>query len=212
MTAPFLINCLKYLRAEFDMVGPDRDKGADGWIGDTAHQGRTSDHNPDALGRVLAIDIDVTGPWSAGTTLGTYVSFIVARCVSGQETRLEYVIFNRLIYSRTSGWKAEKYAGADPHTGHAHFSGRHDHTGQNSAASWALRAAAADQEETDMDVQDILNGLHRDLQRGPGHAAGADYPAGESGLHADIRVIADAATAQLDAKLDAILAAVKAIG
>lgn len=137
--APYLVACLSTLRAEFNAENPARDKGADGWIGDAAHQAETSDHNPDSQGRVLAIDIDVTGPWPADDGLAGYVSFIIGRCRSGAETRLEYVIFQRIIYSRSNNWRAGTYTGADPHTNHAHFSARHDHTGQSSTADWNLQ-------------------------------------------------------------------------
>jgi hypothetical protein len=46
------------LRLQVDDSYPDRDKSSDGWIGDTSHKARRSDHNPDAKGIVRAIDID----------------------------------------------------------------------------------------------------------------------------------------------------------
>lgn len=131
MTAAFLVPCLVTLRAEFNAIAPNRDKGADGWIGDAAHQSRTSDHNPDAQGRVLAVDIDSTGPWP--------VPFdgLVEKCRG--DDRLEYIIWNRRIASRDQGWTWRTYTGSsDPHTGHAHFSARHDHTGNTSTAPWGL--------------------------------------------------------------------------
>ena len=153
MTAPYLIPCLVELRSEFNAENPDRDKSSDGWIGDAAHQKEQSDHNPDSQGRVLAIDIDSTGPWPRDNTLDVYVAFIVDRCQNGVENRLEYIIRNRVIYTRTNGFKGETYTGSDPHTNHAHFSARHDHTGQSSTVSWEL-------EEVGMPTaQDIANAL-----------------------------------------------------
>lgn len=145
MPAAFLVECLYQLRAEFNAISPHREKGADGWIGDTAHQKSLSDHNPDVLGRVLAIDIDSTGPWPGG--FDHYVQHVVARQKTGADSRLEYVIWNRRIASRNSRWQWQTYTGTtDPHTNHAHFSARHDHTGNTSGNSWAL----ADQQEDDM--------------------------------------------------------------
>lgn len=129
MTAPYLVACLATLRAEFNELAPDRDKGSDGWIGDEAHQHEVSDHNPDSQGRVLAVDIDSTGPWPYDFTA-------MVESLRG-DSRLEYIIWNRRIASRDQGWTWRTYTGtSDPHTGHAHFSARHDHTGNTSTASW----------------------------------------------------------------------------
>jgi hypothetical protein len=131
MATPYLVPCLVTLRAEFNTVSPNRDKGADGWIGDIAHQARSSDHNPDSLGRVLAVDIDSTGPWA--TPFDGLVESLRG------DSRLEYIIWNRRIASRDQGWTWRTYTGsADPHTGHAHFSARHDHAGNDSTAPWGL--------------------------------------------------------------------------
>lgn len=131
MTAPYLVACLATLRSEFNALDPARDKGADGWIGDAAHQAEVSDHNPDSAGRVLALDIDMTGPWPA--PFGDLVESLRG------DARLEYVIWNRRIASRSQGWTWRAYSGtSDPHTNHAHFSARHDHTGNTSTATWHL--------------------------------------------------------------------------
>jgi len=115
-----LIDGLVVLRSEFDAVNPHRDRSSDGWIGDAAHQLRVSDHNPDSNGIVHAIDVDVDG-----VPMARIVSYIVGRCRTGAEDRLQYVIYRRTIWSRTWGWGARYYTGLDPHTGHAHFSARY---------------------------------------------------------------------------------------
>jgi len=131
VTSPYLVACLATLRAEFNALSPHRDKGADGWIGDTAHQARTSDHNPDSAGRVLALDIDSTGPWPDEFSS-------IVESLRG-DSRLEYIIWNRRIASRGTNWSWQTYTGtSDPHTSHAHFSARHDHTGNTSTATWHL--------------------------------------------------------------------------
>ncbi len=38
------------LREQIDDSFPDRDRASDGWIGDTRHAARKSDHNPDEQG------------------------------------------------------------------------------------------------------------------------------------------------------------------
>jgi len=46
------------LRDQVDTWFPDRRTASDGWVGDSRHSARKSDHNPDANGWVRAIDID----------------------------------------------------------------------------------------------------------------------------------------------------------
>jgi peptidoglycan hydrolase-like protein with peptidoglycan-binding domain len=132
----YLIDCLVQLRKEFNTLNPDRDKGADGWIGDEAHQAKDSDHNPDSLGRVLALDIDSTGPWPK--PFGDLISGLVGRCQRGDERRLEYIISNRHIYRHSQNFVQQDYSGSDPHTGHAHFSGRHDHYREDDISNWGI--------------------------------------------------------------------------
>jgi peptidoglycan hydrolase-like protein with peptidoglycan-binding domain len=114
-----LVNGLGFLRDEFNKINPKRDRSSDGWIGDDRHAATISDHNPDVAGDVYAIDVDVDD-----VPMGRIVAWIVARCRAGKEARLQYVIYRRTIWSRSWGWKARAYHGANPHTKHAHFSAR----------------------------------------------------------------------------------------
>ncbi|WP_080127741.1 MULTISPECIES: hypothetical protein [unclassified Actinoplanes] len=140
------------LRSEFNRLSPRRDKDSDGWIGDAAHSSRVSDHNPDRAGRVLALDIDSTGPWPQ--PFGDLVETLRG------DSRLEYIIWNRRIASRARGWTWRAYAGsADPHTGHAHFSARHDHAGNNSTAPWPLEDVV-----TPDDIEKIANAVYLKLK------------------------------------------------
>lgn len=127
----------KTLFAEFNTVAPGRDKASDGRIGDGEHSQNVSDHNPDETGNVgsqsdadranevHAADVDSSGPWPAGWSMERFVQFILARCRSGAERRLRYIIFNRRIWSASNGWREESYSGANPHDKHAHFSFRY---------------------------------------------------------------------------------------
>jgi hypothetical protein len=143
MATAYLVPCLAGLRDEFNRLGQHRDKRSDGWIGDAAHQATTSDHNPDAAGRVLAIDVDNTGPWPAAVTFDHIIDMIIGRCRSGREDRLEYVIWNGHIWSRSYGWVRRAYTGSSPHTEHAHFSARHDHHGESDRRGWNLLSLIA---------------------------------------------------------------------
>jgi hypothetical protein len=148
-TVVVLIPSLVQLRSEFDDIAPRRSKASDGWIGDTAHQQSVSDHNDDETGNVPihdadavhevhAIDVDSSGPWPDELTMEKVVQFLLARCRSGAEHRLRYVIYNRRIWSASSGWVQQAYAGASPHTEHAHFSASYDTAREASTASWHL--------------------------------------------------------------------------
>lgn len=151
MPSPYLIPVLVQLRTEFNELNPKRDKGADGWIGDPAHQAEKSDHNPDSKGRVLALDIDSSGPWAS--PFGAYVQWIVDRERAGITANLEYVIYNHYIASRDSSWHWVKYTGSsDPHVTHAHFSARHDHVNEGNTRSNLL-------ENVDMDEKTIATAV-----------------------------------------------------
>jgi hypothetical protein len=189
LTAPFLIPCLDALRAEFNTLSPKRDKGADGWIGDTAHQASASDHNPDPTGRVLAVDIDSTGPWP-GAPFTELVERIVDAHRAGTDRRLQYVIWDRHIAGISSTWHWEAYTGtADPHTGHAHFSGRHDHHGEADTSAWGI--------EDDMTPDQIATAVWS-----------ASWPEGGGRVNAGQR-LADAADQLTAAALDARLTALE---
>lgn len=132
-----LIASLAKLRDEFNNIAPGRDKASDGWIGDAAHAASKSDHNPDTDGAVHAIDVD-RDLRTPGLSMEKVVQFLLARCRSGQEARLRYIIFDRRIWSASSGWRQNAYTGANPHDHHAHFSGSYETAKERSVASWRL--------------------------------------------------------------------------
>jgi len=93
------------------------------WIGDTSHQAEQSDHNPDSRGIVHAIDCMCT--LAQGDE--------IVRWALADTRDLEYVIFNRTIWSRSSNFQPRAYTGSNPHVDHVHVSGKHGSTGENSA-------------------------------------------------------------------------------
>jgi hypothetical protein len=120
---PQLSKAAKQLREQFDDSYGDRDRLSDGWIGDTRHQAKPSDHNPDANGWVRAIDID-RDLYKGGKpdNMGDLVDQIRLACKSKSEKRISYIIFDGRICSNILNWKWRKYTGANKHTKHAHFS------------------------------------------------------------------------------------------
>jgi peptidoglycan hydrolase-like protein with peptidoglycan-binding domain len=122
---------LATLRREVNARWPNRDKRSDGWIGDANHQTRRSDHNPDPGGLVHALDVDKDG---------IDAILLVRRAI--RHPTVNYVIFNRTIWSRKSDFRPRKYTGPNPHTGHVHISGRHGGVHENSRVAWGITVGA----------------------------------------------------------------------
>ncbi len=143
-----LVPCLVSLRNEFNRLAPGRDKASDGSIGDSAHAGSSSDHNPDETGatpyedadsrnEVHAIDVDADLRRS-GWSMQKAVEVIVTRHRTGRDDRLQNVIYNRRIWSRTYDWANRPYNGSNPHDKHAHFSARYTTAAESDTSPWGL--------------------------------------------------------------------------
>lgn len=119
MAEYFLAPGLVKLRDEVNERYPNRDKTSDGWIGDTSHAARKSDHNPDwdDDGIVRALDIDISPDGRADADLRADV----LKAAVG-DPRVWYVISNGKIYSRTYNWVPRVYTGSNPHDKHVHVS------------------------------------------------------------------------------------------
>lgn len=116
-----LAKSLETLRAEVNAMAPHRSKASDGTIGDTAHADRASRHNPNAEGVVCGMDI--THDPANGCDIHALADALVLRLQQGGATNpdFEYVISNRMVASRKSGWIWAKYTGTNPHDKHVHF-------------------------------------------------------------------------------------------
>lgn len=126
---PRLVVSLRRLAREVDRLWPDRRGESDGWLGDTSHAARPSDHNPDGKGRVHALDV---------TAVGIVPTALVRAAVHHPST--EYVIWNRQIYSRWAEFTPRPYAGPNPHTNHVHISVSRSKVGRSSRQTWLSRA------------------------------------------------------------------------
>lgn len=137
------------LRDELNREWPLRDKTSDGTLGNASHAASRSDHNPDSRRVVCAMDIDED---LSGSKSKTYPRFnpgqpakaaLVDRLLSlakaGKLPQLAYVIYERRIYSRTYGWVAKAYNGANAHEHHVHISVRHEAQYADSTKTWNLR-------------------------------------------------------------------------
>lgn len=149
MSGWVLVPSLSALRSELNAIAPNRDKSSDGTIGDSVHQNRVSDHNDDEVGKVpirdadgvhevhaFDADVDLREP---GLTMEMIVQHVVARCRSGAEKRLRYVIYNRRIWEASNEWKQRAYSGDNAHTQHAHFSASYETSREADTSSWDLR-------------------------------------------------------------------------
>ncbi|MEU4386764.1 hypothetical protein [Promicromonospora sp. NPDC023805] len=135
----FLAPALEQLRAQINAAHPDRDKASDGWIGDTSHQARPSDHNPappDGIVRAYDLDEDLV----IGMTVVGEAQPLADALVRDPRTR--YVIYEgRICYGAhvtgvVHGW--QPYTGPNAHRHHIHISVRSTGGHDRDARPWAL--------------------------------------------------------------------------
>jgi hypothetical protein len=119
---PRLCKAGQQLRLQVDDSYLDRDRTSDGWIGDTRHSARPSDHNPDEQGIVRAIDIDRDLSGKAKPDLMPDLADQIRLCAKRGDKRISYIIFNGKISSSKKGWAWRPYSGINPHTKHCHVS------------------------------------------------------------------------------------------
>ena len=184
INTPASISLVDELNEAFD----GRDKTSDGTVGDLAHQGSVSDHNPDETGNtggkedsdtvneVHARDADIDVRRN-GWSMERVVQIILGRCRTGVEKRLDYIIFNRRIWRRSNGWVQELYYGSNPHDHHAHFSFRYGSGSttanpENITSGWGILDAIAAEERdkakensvSAQDVRDYFNSANQAIQ------------------------------------------------
>lgn len=127
-------------------------------LGDKAHQGEVSGHNPDDTPGVKAElqDSDNKPEYrSLDVMIGSAFTKadadrLVAAMVADADARrrLYYIIWNGYIWSRSHGWVKRKYTGSDQHTNHVHFSGWMDD--DDNTASWSAVGSTNSGGEDDM--------------------------------------------------------------
>jgi hypothetical protein len=118
---PKLCKAGQQLREQFDDAYGDRLRTSDGWIGDSKHSARKSDHNPDEQGWVRAIDIDRDLSGKPKPDVMPYVADQL-RILAKTDRRIAYLIFDGKIASAKSFWRWRKYKGINQHRSHLHCS------------------------------------------------------------------------------------------
>jgi hypothetical protein len=119
-----------------------RRKKPDGWIGDTAHQGRASGHNPDDTpgskpawdgdpdSTAEVRDLDVKANLGDGVDGQDLVDHLIR--LPGLATVIRYLIHRGHIYHQRNGFTAVRFAG-DPHNEHVHIEGAWAQAADNNA-------------------------------------------------------------------------------
>jgi len=107
---PRLCKAGQQLRLQVDDSYPSRDRTSDGWIGDTRHSSRTSDHNPDSKGIVRAIDIDRDLSGKKKPDLMPDLADQI-RHAAKSDKRIAYIIFNGKIASSRLGFHLLEHGG-----------------------------------------------------------------------------------------------------
>ena len=120
---PHLCKAGETLRDQINERYSSRLTDSDGWIGDTKHSSRVSDHNPDAKNGniVRAIDIDRDLSGKAKPDLMPYLADQLRVCAK-KDKRIAYIIFDGKIASKKSLWRFIPYAGSNKHRAHLHIS------------------------------------------------------------------------------------------
>jgi hypothetical protein len=133
-----LARSLQTLREQVNADHPHRSRKSDGWIGDTRHSARQSDHNPNAARVVCALDITHDPP--------TFDSYNFAEILrSERDHRINYVISNGRIFSAAKRWVWRPYEGSNKHDKHVHISVHQDPARYDDPSPWSLRSTRVSQ-------------------------------------------------------------------
>lgn len=154
------MSSLLVLRDQVDVIAPRRSRASDGLVGDSAHQGTNSDHNPHyvaGVGSNIVTALDLTHDPAHG--FDSYRFAEVLR--QARDRRIKYVISNRRIFSsyasgNRAAWAWGPYTGSDPHTNHVHTSVL-DAPISDTRTPWNLEGFAADMTPSQQYIQHVLN-------------------------------------------------------
>lgn len=134
---------LEQLLLQVNAKWPNRSKLSDGTKGDDAHALRKSDHNPNALGVVCAMDI--TNDPATGVVSRQLAEMLIA----SRDVRIKYVISNKQICSGVGSqfpWIWRSYTGVNAHQKHMHISVRSPAQFYDDKTPWNLTGAVVEAE------------------------------------------------------------------
>lgn len=118
-------------RDQLDRRFPNRDKGAEGTIGDTSHKASASSHNPDETGNpeysdhdkvdeVRAADFDKDLRDVHGVTMEQLVQHWITLLRAGEMWWIRYLIYAGRIWHRRDNFVTRVYTGSNKHYDHVH--------------------------------------------------------------------------------------------
>lgn len=209
MTTWYLNPALTNFRDAVNAAYPFRDKESDGTVGDEAHQGTSSDHNPDPAGEPDAGSVDA---WDMDVEVNgkgkPYVDDIeeLKRIFQNHESS-RYWIHNREIASRSDNWRRRPYTGSNTHEKHVHWNTREAF--ENSEAPWPVEE---EMEQTEKLINDTgsanrtvgnvladVENIRNWLVSAPGASTLGVPPAGSVGA-----ILLEAASNPPDVEIDVI--------
>lgn len=180
-----LVPALQEFRVQINALCPHRDKDSDGVIGDYNHQKGDSSHNPDDTGKgnaewdsdpdgkqeVRAVDIDVDFR-TPGVTASRLVAHLIKYAKNGTFWWIRYIIYNRKIYSRSTGFAARDYGGSNPHDKHIHINNDYTQAADNvHGVNYRLDELVEEvvteaeiQRVSDLAAQKVIAALAKELQ------------------------------------------------
>lgn len=145
-----VVPCLNEARDQLNARFPGRDKTSDGSIGNLAHQGSPSSHNPDrtgnpewrdgdALNEVRARDFDADLRDPGGVTMEHVVQLWVRLARAGKLPFVRYIIFNRRIWHVRDGFTTRAYTGSNAHDKHCHVNSEYSQAADTARGTdWGL--------------------------------------------------------------------------
>lgn len=144
-----------------------------GTIGDDAHAGRDSEHNPEKAGPLpgqKAGEVDAGDFMLGRGVTGADLDELFDGLVGSRDPRILYVIHDRVIVSSVvQPWVRRPYHGSDPHTGHVHLSVNDRYADNTSDWHWEALVART------LTLADVKTRLPDHLQLGDDDDAWPGY-------------------------------------
>lgn len=146
-----VVPALKEGSEQLDEAFPNREHGAEGFVGDQSHQQEASSHNPDESGKPEYSDHDGRNEvraWDAdkdlhdsNVTMEDVVQHLITGLRAGKFWWIRYIIFNGRIWHRRDNFVTRTYTGSNKHTDHMHVNTDFTQAADNaSGTNWEFKS------------------------------------------------------------------------